>query len=126
MCLGAPEDACRTACGHVFCEPCLRRCLKAQRPWNRGRCPLCRGPVSLYDTTTLAGPALEQPAVSTILGQVYVQAPRSKGREASERGVGQVKLRSVQGISLLCHVRALSCGRLLLRAGLNEVVWRTV
>ena len=70
VCLNERVDPCRTSCGHFFCEECLRAALK---PWNRGRCPLCRSKVSLYDTVKadLTTP-LETPAVDTILSLIHI------------------------------------------------------
>ena len=74
VCLNERVDPCRTSCGHFFCEECLRAALK---PWNRGRCPLCRSKVSLYDTVKadLTTP-LETPAVDTIFGSAFLQNGR--------------------------------------------------
>ena len=74
VCLNERVDPCRTSCGHFFCEECLRAALK---PWNRGRCPLCRSKVSLYDTVKadLTTP-LEKPAVDTIFGSAFLQNGR--------------------------------------------------
>ena len=74
VCLNERIDPCRTSCGHFFCEECLRAALK---PWNRGRCPLCRSKVSLYDTVKadLTTP-LETPAVDTIFGSAFLQNGR--------------------------------------------------
>ena len=49
----------------------------ALKPWNRGRCPLCRSKVSLYDTVKadLTTP-LETPAVDTIFGSAFLQNGR--------------------------------------------------
>ena len=77
VCLGELDRPCRTACGHSYCEACLRSTFKSRRPWNRGRCPLCRAAVSLYDTVDAAGGApLERPAVSTIFGCAFLQNGR--------------------------------------------------
>ena len=74
VCLNERLDPCRTSCGHFFCEECLRAALK---PWKRGRCPLCRARVSLYDTVKadLTTP-LEKPAVDTIFGSAFLQNGR--------------------------------------------------
>ena len=45
--------------------------FKSRRPWNRGRCPMCRAPVSLYNTKMVgSGEVLLKPPVDTIFGQV--------------------------------------------------------
>ena len=77
VCLNERVDPCRTSCGHFFCEECLRSSLKLRPPWNRGRCPLCRAAVSLYDTvkSDLTTP-LEKPAVDTIFGSAFLQNGR--------------------------------------------------
>lgn len=76
ICLGPRESPCRTPCGHFFCESCIRETFKISQPWNRGSCPICRQPCSLYDVRR-EGPGeestLERPPVDTIFGEVYLQ-----------------------------------------------------
>ena len=77
VCLGELVRPCRTACGHSYCAECLRSTFKSRRPWNRGRCPLCRAAVSLYDTVDADGGApLATPAVATIFGSAFLQNGR--------------------------------------------------
>ena len=77
VCLGELVRPCRTACGHSYCAECLRSTFKSRRPWNRGRCPLCRAAVSLYDTVAADGGApLATPAVATIFGSAFLQNGR--------------------------------------------------
>ena len=75
ICFDEPPSApCKTKCGHVFCRDCFLQTLKSQRPWNRGKCPLCRALVTVYNTLDLASDApLDVPDVDTIFGSVYLQ-----------------------------------------------------
>jgi len=75
ICLDEPPSApCKTKCGHIFCRDCFLQTLKRDRPWNRGKCPLCRAVVTVYSTLDLASDApLGVPDVDTIFGSVYLQ-----------------------------------------------------
>ena len=54
ICLSEAIDPCRTACGHTFCRACLTRTMAAP---GRGACPLCREPISVVSTVSLASNA---------------------------------------------------------------------
>lgn len=75
ICMGALVDPCRTRCGHIFCSECLKQSFPAETA--AGRCPLCRGAISLFSTVSIATEsALRPPAVSTIFGTTFLQGGR--------------------------------------------------
>ncbi|RPA92722.1 hypothetical protein L873DRAFT_1830996 [Choiromyces venosus 120613-1] len=51
-----PTDLAATPCGHMFCHLCLHGAIKASTTStnkSHGRCPVCRGKVSLKDVVTI-------------------------------------------------------------------------
>ena len=77
ICMGALVDPCRTRCGHIFCSECLKQSFPAETATSAGRCPLCRGAISLFSTVSIATEsALRPPAVSTIFGTTFLQGGR--------------------------------------------------
>ncbi|CAZ83817.1 unnamed protein product [Tuber melanosporum] len=51
-----PTDLAATPCGHMFCHLCLHGAIKASTTTthkSHGRCPVCRGKVSLKDVVTI-------------------------------------------------------------------------
>mmetsp|Transcript_38782 Transcript_38782/g.128051 ORF Transcript_38782/g.128051 Transcript_38782/m.128051 type:complete len:477 (-) Transcript_38782:62-1492(-) len=77
ICMGALVDPCRTRCGHIFCSECLKQSFPAETATSAGRCPLCRGAISLFSTVSIATEsALRPPALSTIFGTTFLQGGR--------------------------------------------------
>ena len=78
FCLDPPVAPCRTSCAHLFCTACLVRAFRSKPAWNRGQCPLCRKPASVYTARDVAtGAPLALPDVDTIFGSVYLQGGQS-------------------------------------------------
>ncbi len=82
ICLSEKDgsELCVTTCSHTFCTHCFTRSLGSSEVgarMRRGRCPMCREPVSLYSTRRLqCGQMLLAPACESIVGEVYTQGRR--------------------------------------------------
>jgi len=51
ICLDEIEKPTATKCGHVYCDQCIRECIRAQK--TKSRCPQCRKKVGLSGLTKL-------------------------------------------------------------------------